>query len=204
MEQTLEVSCIKEYGYDTVPIANALVGKLDALDDLWKQFLAQSEEVKSRHVFVGGAGYEAKGPLSRDYKENFHVKLGYVLPSGHTELDARFVEMSKRIINYSIPAVRFVMDAIKLQTGFDLGPMVFDSMDQWVLRALWYPAREIDLTNRLSSLKNISTKGLHYICVRAILVLNCSGVGNGLLSRIRKVGVYSMLVCLGSSTQSVQ
>lgn len=204
MEQTLEASRIKEYGYDTVPIANALVGKLDALDDLWKQFLAQPEEVKNCHVFAGGAGYEAKGPTSRDYKENFHVKLGYVLPSGHTELDARFVEMSKRIIKYSTPAVRLVMDAIKQQTGFDLGPMVFDSTDQWVLRALWYPPREIDLAKSAVVAEEHLDKGI-------TLHLRESDSGFELFWRGKWVAVphqkgrgIFMLVCLGSSTQSAQ
>lgn len=147
MEHTISgVAPVKAHGYDKVAIANALVGKLDSLDDLWKQFLGQSESEKKRHVFMHGAGYEAKGPTDRDYKENFHIKLGYQLPANHTELDARFITTAKRIIGYSVPAVRLVFESIKQQTGFDLGPMALACKDQWVLRALWYPPRPMDLS----------------------------------------------------------
>ncbi len=134
------VAHLKQNGYFSLPVADlSFAQKMEHFDSLWQEFLAQPLEVKQRHAFANDNGYEYKGPDNPDYKENFHLSLGYELPEASTDIDKAFIAIGKSILRDIVPTVRDVMDVVQEESGIDMFTPAMRAHNEWILRSLYYP-----------------------------------------------------------------
>ncbi len=124
-------------GFETVPYSKKLLNVVTDARETWIPFYEQDLSIKTQFPFKDGTGYEYSGEDRRDFKELFHVSLGYV-PGLLNPVCKRFIDSSKEVISESVETVKEIAATISEQTGFNFVKLLGDPF-LWRQRFLHYP-----------------------------------------------------------------
>lgn len=146
MRETLALALVG-HGLINLPYEPNIDANIQQLMNSWKKFCSQEQKHKEQFSFGITGGYEFKDKNQRDYKENFHISLGYIPPDCNlSEIDRALFLSAKGVINLVTPIVMEIAEIIGSKSMFDLPKIVQESKEKWTLRLLHYPSRNGKIT----------------------------------------------------------
>lgn len=136
-----------ENGIIQIPVLSGITIASKELMDTWKLFCAQPLEHKLKYEFGSAGGYEYKNKSKdlSDEKENFHFSLMYLpenLLTDGTDIDKKLFSQARRLITLSFLPVMECASFYKEILGDSIEMIIAQSMENWIVRLLHYPAQE--------------------------------------------------------------
>ena len=134
---------LKSQGYAQKQCHSALLSSIRQLAAVWAAFCNQSLEHKLKLPYEKSRWYEYKDPANDptvfDYKENFHLRRGMVLPSNFqaTEIDKLLLQSGYDFLNEMRPLIQSVAFMLSDITGVDFVALT-DDEQRTVARLLHY------------------------------------------------------------------
>lgn len=130
---------LHEHGLIMLPFYEGFDIHIKTLMDSWRNFCTQDLEHKETFIFTSNGGYEYKDQSKRDYKENFHISLGYSPEVFQNEIDKKLFLSARMLINESFPLIKDISEIMGEESDFDLSKLVLDAKNRWTIRLLHYP-----------------------------------------------------------------
>lgn len=129
-------------GYFEYPILNSLKKDLSKLVEYLRLFYEQPLAKKQKHIFsdyIGG--YEYRGPESLDFKENFHLSLGYNIPEDtKNSTSLNFLKFGKKLIPYFFDTFMPMIEIMDEATDSSISTLL--TQERFTVRFLHYFPRE--------------------------------------------------------------
>lgn len=146
MKETLALALVG-HGLINLPYEQNIDANIQQLMNFWKKFCSQEQEHKVQFSFGLTGGYEFKDKNQRDYKENFHISLGYMPADCNlNEIDKALFLSAKGVINLVTPIVMEIAEIIGSKSMFDLPKIVHEAKEKWTIRLIHYPSRNEIIT----------------------------------------------------------